>query len=185
MGDIITQRPVLLIAAVFSRHQAALDWARERFAAAWGPIALASDCFEHRETTYYEKSMGPELLKMFLASETLIDPGELPERKLTANQWEEEYRDAHSHAEPRPLNIDPGYITEAKLVLASTKDRDHRIYLSQGIFAEVTLHFARGGWQTRPWTYPDYQRADYHAFFTRCREYLRQRYKVVDSLRDQ
>lgn len=177
MGDVIQQRPVLLIAAVFSRYEEALDWARARFAEAWGPIALESDRFDHRETNYYEKSMGPELRKMFLASETLIDPGELPRLKLLGNSWEDEYRDTHPHAEPRPLNIDPGYITEAKLVLASTKDRDHRLYLSQGIFAEVTLHFARGGWQTRPWTYPDYQRADYHEFFTRCREYLRQRYQ--------
>jgi len=177
MGDVIRQRPVLLIAAVFSRHAEALAWARERFSAAWGPVALASDEFEHRETTYYEKSMGPDLRKIFLAGERLIDPGTLPELKLAANRWEEEYRDTHSHAEVRPLNIDPGYLTEAKLVLASTKDRDHRLYLAQGIFAEVTLHYARGGWQSRPWTYPDYQRADYHAFFTRCRECLRERYR--------
>ena len=178
MGDVVPQRPVLLIAAVFSRHETALEWARARFAAEWGPVALESSRFAHRETTYYEKSMGPDLQKMFLTSATLIDPGALPDLKLQANRWEEEYRDAHSHSEPRPLNIDPGYITEAKLVLASTKDRDHRIYLAQGIFAEVTLHFARGAWQTRPWTYPDYQRADYHEFFTRCREYLRQRYRA-------
>jgi len=177
MGDVIRQRPVLLIAAVFSRHPAALQWARERFATAWRGIALESDCFEHRETTYYEKSMGADLQKQFFAGEQLIDPGQLPELKLQSNRWEEEYRDGQQHGEARPLNIDPGYLTEAKLVLASTKDRDHRLYLSQGIFAEVTLHFARGVWQTRPWTYPDYQRADYHAFFTRCREYLRERYR--------
>ena len=177
MGDVIAQRPVLLIAAVFSRHETALAWARARFAAAWGPLALESDRFAHRETTYYEKSMGADLQKFFVTSETLIDPARLPEFKLQANAWEEEYRAQADHAEERPLNIDPGYITEAKLVLATTKDRDHRIYLSQGIFAEVTLHCARGGWQTRPWTYPDYQRADYPAFFTRCREYLRQRYR--------
>jgi hypothetical protein len=176
MGGIVPQRPVLLIAAVFSRHDEALAWARQRFEQAWGGVALESPRFEHRETTYYEASMGPDLRKMFLASEQLIDPGELPALKLQANAWEEEYRDLAGHAEARPLNIDPGYLTEAKLVLASTKDRDHRLYLSQGIFAEVTLHFARGGWQSRPWTYPDYQRADYHQFFTACRQYLRQRY---------
>lgn len=178
MGEVIGQRPVLLIAAVFSRHESALAWARARFEREWGAIALESLRFEHRETTYYEASMGPDLQKMFFAAESLIDPGQLPVLKLQANAWEEEYRELGQHAEARPLNIDPGYLTEAKLVLASTKDRDHRIYLSQGIFAEVTLHYARGGWQTRPWTYPDYQRADYHAFFTRCREYLRQRYRA-------
>ena len=60
-------------------------------------------------------------------------------------------------------------------MLASTKDRDHRIYLSRGIFAENTLFYASGAWQNRPWTYPNYQRADYHQFLDRCREYYRVR----------
>jgi len=182
MGDVIAQRPVLLIAAVFSRHQAALDWARARLVDRWGHISLESSRFDHRETTYYEASMGADLQKVFFASEVLIDPGVLPALKLEANRWEEEYRALGHHPEARPLNIDPGYLTEAKLVLASTKDRDHRIYLAEGIFAEVTLHFARGNWQSRPWTYPDYQRADYHAFFTACREYLRTRYRTPKHL---
>jgi len=181
MGEVVAQRPVLLIAAAFSRHKAALDWARARFEAEWGSIALASPAFDHRETTYYEKSMGPDLRKMFFAAERLIDPATLPQLKLQANDWEGSYQQQAMHNEPRPLNVDPGYLTEAKLVLASTKDRDHRIYLSQGIFAEVTLHFARGDWQSRPWTYPDYQRSDYHAFFTTCRDYLRQRYRAIPT----
>ena len=61
-----------------------------------------------------------------------IDPAELPLLKRRSNDWETEYRDSHPHPEARPLNLDPGYLTEAKLVLATTKDRDHRIYLSQG-----------------------------------------------------
>jgi hypothetical protein len=80
----------------------------------------------------------------------------------------------HPCPESRPLNLDPGYLTEAKLVLASTKDRDHRVYLDRGIYAEVTLHYQRGrGWQPRPWTYPDYRSEPYLQFFTRCRQYLR------------
>ena len=178
-----THRPVLLIAAAFSRYGAALDWAEAMLQMAWGPIVLESPRFDHRETTYYESTMGPDLRKVFFAFEQLIDPATLAERKLQAIAWEYEYRRQLNHPESRPLNIDPGYITEAKLVLASTKDRDHRIYLSQGIFAEVTLHFQRGTWASRPWTYPDYQRADYHEFFSRCREFLRQSYR--DSARGQ
>lgn len=170
-------RPVLLIAAAFSRYDAALDWAQQTLGGAWGPIALASPRFDHRETTYYEPTMGPDLKKTFFAFQPLVDPASLAERKQRAISWEDEYRRQASHSEARPLNIDPGYLTEAKLVLASTKDRDHRIYLSQGIFAEVTLHFQRDRWQSRPWTYPDYQRADYHEFFSRCREFLRQSYR--------
>lgn len=177
MGDILSHRPVLLILAAFSRHAAALDWARKIAEEAWGPVALVSPRFEHNETRYYEAEMGPGLVKTFFAFEQLVDPASLVERKLQSNAWEDEYRAPAGHAEPRPLNLDPGYLTEAKLVLASTKDRDHRLYLDRGIYAENTLYFTRGAWQTRPWTYPDYQRADYHEFFLNCREFLRARYR--------
>jgi hypothetical protein len=112
----------------------------------------------------------------------LVDPTELPQWKTLTNDWELVYQQQANHPEPRPLNLDPGYLTEAKLMLASTKDRDHRIYLSDGIFAENTLFFTKGAWQTRPWTYPDYQRADYHQFFLRCREYLRKLYATLDDV---
>ena len=60
--------------------------------------------------------------------------------------------------------MDPGYLTLAKLVLATTKDHAHRIYQAERIYAEVTLNYRGGGWQKCDWTYPDYQRADYQAF---------------------
>ncbi len=177
MGDITTHRPVLLLVAAFSRYDDALDWGRAQCEAAFGPVALESDRFEHNETTYYEREMGAGLRKTFWAFERLVDPASLVATKLQTNQWEADYARAKQLPEPRPLNLDPGYLTEAKLVLASTKDRDHRLYLDRGIFAENTLFYRSSAWQSRPWTYPDYQRADYHLFFTRCRDYLRQRYR--------
>jgi hypothetical protein len=179
MAEPQPHRPVLLILAAFSRYPAALDWARQTSEDAWGPVALASERFDHRETNYYEKAMGPDLMKTFFAFESLVDPADLVACKETSNQWESDYQQVARHPEPRPLNLDPGYLTEAKLVLASTKDRDHRLYLDRGIYAENTLYFHHGAWQNRPWTYPDYQRADYHQFFLRCREYLRQRYGTL------
>lgn len=180
MAGFRTHRPVLLITAVFSRHPQAFDWARECCERHWGPVALASERFAFVETPYYEKTMGPGLEKMFLAFQELIDPARLAALKHQSNDWEEQCaRDRGQELgwlEPRPLNLDPGYLTEAKLILASTKDRDHRIYLSDGVFAEQTLHFHRGHWQPREWTYPNYRRADYHQFFDRCRAYLRERY---------
>ena len=74
---------------------------------------------------------------------------------------------------PRPLNLDPGYLTPAKLVLASTKDFAHRIYLSQGIFAEITLQYQHQRWKHHEYTFPDYRRADYQRFFSACRELLK------------
>jgi hypothetical protein len=175
MGDIREHRRVLLLVAAFSGSSAALAWARAQLVAAWGPVALESDAFEFRETTYYASTMGDGLRKQFWAFDELIDPASLPHRKRQTNQWEgacAQHAPAHVL---RPLNLDPGYLTEAKLILASTKDRDHRIYLDHGVFAENTLYFHAGQWRSRPWTYPDYQRADYHQFLVRCRDYYRQR----------
>jgi len=175
MGETLPTQPVLLLMAAFSRHAQALDWARQTAETAWGPAALESERFPFVETSYYDADMGIGLRKQFFAFEQPFDPGELAAVKHLSNDWEAQYQAEASHAEPRPLNLDPGYLTEAKLVLATTKDRDHRIYIGQGMFAEVTLHFRGGGWRHHAWTYPNYQREDYHAFFDRCREYLRER----------
>jgi len=175
MGEITEPADVLLILAAFSRHASAFDWARRRAEAAWGGVALASARFSFVETDYYQSTMGGGIEKCFWAFERLIDPGELAAIKRATNAWEAEYAQGAGHAEPRPLNLDPGYLTPAKLVLASTKDHAHRVYLSEGIFAEVTLFYKDRRWQERDWTFPDYRRSDYQQFFDQCREYLRRR----------
>jgi hypothetical protein len=175
MGAVSPPLPALLVVAAFSRHDAALDWTAERVASACGEIALASPRFLFAETDYYESSMGAGLKKCFWACRDSTDQGRLAELKLTANAWEVEYARLAGHAESRPLNIDPGYLTAAKLVLASSKDHAHRIYLSQGIYAEVTLYYRHRGWRAHDWTFPDYRRADYQSFFDECRDYLKRR----------
>ena len=169
MGSLHDPTAVLLIIAASSRYDAALDWARGRVEQAFGPVALASDAFAFTETDYYAATMGADLNKQFLACERLIDPGELAGIKRQMNEWEVAYAALGRNAEPRPLNLDPGYITPAKLVLASTKDHAHRIYLEGGIYAELTLAYRDREWRPLEWTYPDYRRGDYQAFFTRCR----------------
>ncbi len=174
MGQPHEPAPVLCLAAAFSRHAAALDWARETTEKHWGPVALASPCFAFSETDYYTPTMGAGLLKQFFAFERQIPPDRLPQLKLQTNDWEAAYAKLGRHAEKRPLNLDPGYLTAAKLVLASTKDHAHRLYLTDRIYAEVTLRFRQGRWEHHEWTFPDYRRPDYHEFFTACRDLLRQ-----------
>jgi hypothetical protein len=170
MGEIGYPSPVVLLIAATSRHAEALNWARERCAQSRGPLKLISEPLDFKETDYYTAMMGTGLKKQFLAFERPVDPAALAEIKRETNEWEAEYAAFGKHAEPRPLNLDPGYITAAKLVLASTKDHAHRIYLRDGIYAEITLVFRQRHWQPLDWTYPDYRRADYHQFFDRCRE---------------
>ena len=175
MGTVEAHYPVLFILAAFSRYDDALQWARKRAEQTLGAVAFSSDVFSFEDTHYYEAEMGTELKKIFLAFENLADPARLVHLKHQTNGWETEYRECAAWPESRPLNLDPGYVTQAKLVLATTKDRDHRIYLDRGIYAEVTLYYQRGrGWQSHQWTYPDYRGGAYHPFLTRCRNYLRE-----------
>lgn len=176
MGNVREFRPVLRVMAVSSRHHEAFDWAIEEAIKHWGPVEIASDRFDFSETGYYTKTMGEGLQKQLLAFTELIPQDEVVESKLQSNSWEEAFTATRQWEEPRPINLDPGYITEAKLVLATTKDRDHRIFLRRGIFAEVTLYYQGNRWQSSRWTYPDYQRADFQEFFDRCRLHLRERY---------
>ncbi len=173
MGEVDQVKPSLFLVAAFSRYPAALDWARTWCESAWGRIVLESERFDFSETDYYDESMGAGQQKTFFALEKLIDPAELSSRKIASNSAELVYATDHAADVLRPLNLDPGYITESKLVLASTKNHAHRIYLSQGIYAEITLRYRGGQWQNWDWTYPDYQRQDFKAFFQECREYLR------------
>lgn len=165
----------LPLLVLFSRHEAAFDWARRQAEGAWGPLARVSPRFEFAETEYYRPTMGDALQLQLWAFERLAPADELVGRKLQTGRWEAAYRLEAALAEPRPLNLDPGYLTLAKFVLASTKDHAHRLDLGQGIFGEVTLAYQHGAWQPQPWTYPNYRRPDYQAFLTDCREYLRLR----------
>ena len=156
----------------FSRYDAALAWARRAAVEAWGAIAVESPVFDFAETEYYTASMGSGLRKVLWAFEDRMNPAELVAHKRQTNAWEAAYAKIADGPEPRPLNLDAGYLTPDKLVLASTRDRARRIYLDRGIYAEVFLTYRGGDWLPTASTYPDYRRADYHAFFSRCREWM-------------
>lgn len=172
MGIPHAHPPTLLLMAAFSRYAEALEWARRRAEERFGPIALASPLFDFDQTDYYNADMGTSLKKCFWAFADRFDPQQLAEAKHETNRWEAEYADFGRHPEPRPLNLDPGYLTLGKLVLASTKDFAHRIYLRDGIYAEVTLFYRRHQWEHHQFTFADYRRADYQAFFSKCRDWL-------------
>src|SRR3954468_3530701 len=164
---------VLLVVAAFSRHQAALLWARQRLEEAYGPVALASPEYAFDQTRYYEASMGPGLGKQLWAFERLIAADRLPDVKLATNALERQLADSGAYAEARPVNLDPGYLVLGKFVLATTKDQAHRLYLQGGIFAEVTLHFQAGAFRPWPWTYAEYRLEEVIAFLGQARELYR------------
>ena len=167
--------PALLVVAAFSRHDAALEWARQKLAARFGPIALASPPYAFHHTAYYEAQMGPGLVKLLWAFADLVPAESLAEIKLATNQLENELAQQKRYTEPRPLNLDPGLLTLGKFVLATTKDQQHRIYLGRGIFAEVTLRYRAGTYRPWPWTYADYREPLVLDFLGQARDYYRRR----------
>jgi hypothetical protein len=165
----------LLVVAIFSRHDAALAQARERLSEAFGPIGLAGDPYSFQHTSYYSPTMGPGLVKQLLAFRDLVPLDSLAQRKRKAIAIETELKSGGEFPDERPINIDPGLLTLGKFMLATTKDQAHRLYLRDGIFAEVTLRYEDGEWVPWPWTYADYREDAVRAFLNRCREYYKER----------
>ena len=178
MGEIHTPPPVLPIVTVFSRYPEALEWAKARIEREWGEVVLIGGPFPFELTHYYDETMGGGLQRVFFALKPLMEASMLVAMKHQSNEWEDEYARQFPKDEPRPVNIDPGYIDMSKLVLASSKDFTHRIYMADGIFAEITLFYRRGGWQTHDWTFPDFRATTYHPFLSQCRQLLNQERKA-------
>lgn len=175
VGQLHTPDLTLLIAAVFSRHAEALAWAHRELEHLFGPVAFISLPYEFNQTRYYEPAMGTHLRKYLLAFHELAAADCLPDVKHRTNQLEQRLADMHTYAEPRPLNIDPGLLTLGKFLLATTKDQAHRIYLREGIFAEVTLRFHAGEFEPWTWTYADYRQPCVLDFLRQARDFYRVR----------
>ena len=166
---------MLLIVAAFSRHAEALDRARQRLERELGPVGLAGAPFRFDQTAYYEPTMGADLAKQLLAFRDLIAPERLPEIKLRTNALERELASSGAWPEARPLNLDPGLLTLGKFLLATTKDQAHRVYLRDGIYAEVTLRYHAGAFEPWPWTYADYREPAVRDFLRQARDFYRER----------
>jgi hypothetical protein len=150
-----------------------LDQASAAAAEQFGPIQLASDDMPFTWTDYYADQMGAELHRRLIAFEGLRNPAGLADWKLATQEIEHRFAARPDVESYRPINLDPGYLTEAKLVLASLKNFAHRVYLRDGVFAEVTMLYRDGGWSSLPWTFPDYGSGQYDVFLTRVRDALR------------
>ena len=162
-----------LITAVMVADQTLFEKVRQILEKRFGPIDSESDIYPFTFTDYYSKEMGTTLHKKIISFHKLIEKNELVMKKLQSNKIEEEFAKGNADMWHRRVNIDPGYVTDSKLVLASTKNFSHRIYLGDGIFAEVTLRYFRTkGFEPLEWTYPDY-RTDMVRIFL---ESVRQRY---------
>ena len=150
-----------------------LEEARTLLETNWGAIELASEIFDVAQyTDYYEADMPAGVLKQFLSFHTLNNVESMnQEAKFWSNSMEDRYRLPDGQ---RRLNLDPGYLTLDKLVLYTTKNFSHRLYLREGLFAEVTLSYSKrwGHYQPHDYTYPDYVTPAALDFFLAMRQRL-------------
>ena len=149
MGTITTPQPVKAVIGVLTTVPCLLPTVYAELRQRLGPIDFTSELMPFTSTTYYETEMGPNIQRQFISFERLIDAGTLAEMKLFTNTVERMFALKKPNGEARRVNLDAGYLCLAKLVLASTKDHAHRLYLRDGIYAEITLRFYRKTFQ--PW----------------------------------
>ena len=176
MGEIRQFEPVKPFAGILLAESRLLPEVRERLVALLGPIDHESDVLKFEFTDYYSKEMGDTLDRIFFSFENLLEAEALAGLKVETNGIETDLSSTSTEV-ARPVNIDPGYVESAKVILASTKNFYHRTYLGRGIFAEVTMHFRNKAFQFFPWTYPDYRSKDYQDFFLRVRQIYREQLK--------
>lgn len=174
MGTAREPPPVKLIVGMITAEPALFDAARDALTATYGPADYESQVLPFDQTTYYDAEFGTPLWRRFLAFHRLIAPDELPAIKHHTNALEQSW----ARQGRRRINLDPGYVSLGKLVLATTKDHGHRLYLGQGIYGEVTLGYRGGTWQPWPWTYPDYRTPAYHTILNEIRATYRQQLRA-------
>jgi hypothetical protein len=137
----------------------------------YGDIDFVSARIPFHYTEYYTEEMGSSLERRFICFEKLITSESLPDVKLCTNDIE----DRTSVDGKRRVNIDPGYMSQAHLILATGKGYSHRPYLRDGIYADLTLIYSGKSFQSLPWTYPDYGEKPAIEMFNRIRaKYLMQ-----------
>jgi len=130
-----------------------------------GTVDDRSEIYPFSFTSYYSDEMGKDLMKQFLSFNPCVHPKTLPGIKRKTNDLEEIW----SKQGKRQVNCDPGYLTGSKLVLASTKDFAHRIFLGDGVYGDLQLQFRHNKFWPEAWTFPDYQTDLALTFFTRVR----------------
>jgi len=167
------EREKLIIGVIYN-DKVVLDAALKMLTDTFGEVDLVSEEFSFSKefSTYYDDEIGGEGLRRIYSFKELVKPERQAEIKELTNEFEK----ILSVGEKRKINLDPGFINHGRLMLATTKAAGFRIPLKNGIYTELTLFYARGGWHKFPWSYRDYQSERVQSFLTEVRKiYLAQR----------
>lgn len=175
MSVIRPPKPAKLVTGVFLKDRGLLEALINELDERLGPIDIISQWFPFDYTSYYEPEMGSPLFRRMLAYKNLIEQADLAGIKNITNDIELKY----SKNGKRTVNVDPGYILCERFVLATGKNYTHRIYIGDGIYADLTLIYQKSGFKKLPWTYPDYYNEKMLSYLKAVREKY-----MVDLKRD-
>ncbi len=181
MGIIRNPLPVKLFTGVLSSEPALFDECAALICAVYGPVDYETDVLPWDITDYYRSEMGTSIFRKFIFFKELANPGSLAAVKVFTNGIEERF----SSGMQRRVNLDPGYVTEAKVVLATTKDFSHRVYIGEGIYAEATLRYStkEKSFKSCDHTYYDFRTEIYKNTFNAARNLLREELNRIRETR--
>ena len=166
MGNIKRPQRVKPFASIIYKDTESLGCAISEMSRLIGRIEEQTEPSLFTHTRYYEKEMGEGLMRLFVLFAPVVDREALPDIKAATNGIESGLaRDGR-----RTVNIDSGYIALEHVILATTKGYSHRIYLRDGIHADLTLMFNDGSYRPLQWTYPDYAEEQTIGLFNRWRD---------------
>jgi len=172
MADVKNVAPVKFFVAVLYKDRPHFDRALRCLEERWGALDIMGAWYEFDVTDYYEPEMGAPLLRTLVSFEELYYPTLAIEMKLGCNEIEREL----SINGKRTVNLDAGYLDHNKVVLASAKEAGQKIYLGQGIYADLSGRYRDGKYQPFEWTFPDFRDGRYDADLLRMRAaYMKQR----------
>jgi hypothetical protein len=158
---------VKLIAAVMASRQELIQEALSVLCPSYGPVEQASDVFPFTYSSYYAAEMGEGLVKAFCSFRGLMEPTEIVARKLEAVECEGRFLAGDTRS--RRVNVDPGYLDQMKLILATMKNASHRVHIGSGVHGDIELVYKFGAFVPLEWTYPDYREPAALEFFRRVR----------------
>lgn len=166
MGKPSSPEKVKLIIGFIAKDVSLFEKASRQLERKFSNIDYRSQIIDFTQTEYYKQEFGVGLKRQFISFRRLICQDALADIKIFTNNLENKL----TIQGKRRINIDPGYISLSKVILATTKDFVHRIYLRKGIFAETTLYYKDNRYNEGQWTYPDYRSVVYKDIFTKIRE---------------
>ena len=155
-----------LICGVLFTDDILLVKAKECVLKKYGVGDFESHSFKFDVSYYYKTEMGWPNYRRFWSFEKLINPKAIGSSKIECNKIEDELAVSGN----RKINLDPGYLDYDKIVLASAKYNWQKIYLNNGIYADLTLRYEKGKYGPFPWSFPDFKEGDYNSVLLKIRE---------------